>query len=121
MKRNDFLLIAGVLVSVLLFLGLYFAIYSKSGAWVSVKVDGKEEKRLPLGQDTTYTITTEYGTNILEIRDGAAQIREADCPDLICVRQKAIKKQGETLVCLPHKVIVSVVSDEKGEMDSISR
>ena len=61
-------------------------------------------------------------TNTLEIRDGCADMTDADCPDKICVNQKAVSRPGETIVCLPNKVVVEVEADT-GETayDSFSR
>ena len=42
---------------------------------------------------------------------------EADCPDRLCVKQKAICKNGETIVCLPHKVVVEIRSQEENLLD----
>ena len=42
---------------------------------------------------------------------------EADCPDLICVHHKPISRQGESIVCLPHKVIVEVTGEESAQED----
>ena len=45
----------------------------------------------------------------------------ADCPDHLCVKQKAISKEGESIICLPNKVVVTVKSDMKSDIDSISK
>ena len=37
---------------------------------------------------------------------------EADCPDHLCMKQKAVDSTGGTIVCLPNKV---VIEGEKGE------
>ena len=46
---------------------------------------------------------------------------EADCPDQLCVHQKAISKDRETIVCLPNKVVVEVKSKTESEFDSIAK
>lgn len=45
----------------------------------------------------------------------------ADCPDHLCVKKKAISKEGESIICLPNKVVVTVKSDMKSDIDSISK
>lgn len=44
----------------------------------------------------------------MEIKDGYADCTEADCRDGLCVNQKKISKVNETIVCLPHKVIIEI-------------
>ena len=59
-------------------------------------------------------------TNTLTIAERKADMTDADCPDLLCVHQKAISKDGETIVCLPNKVVVTVISSEKSDMDAVA-
>lgn len=114
MKRNDIFLLSGILFAALLIFGIYFLIWSKSGDYVQITVNGTVTKTLPLGKNTTYTIRIDKASeNVLQIKDGSASILKANCPDKLCVHQKRISKQGETLVCLPHKVVVSILSSDK--------
>ena len=49
-------------------------------------------------------------------------MRKADCPDQICKNHKPIRKSGETIVCLPHKAVIEISSEEdESEMDGITR
>lgn len=121
LKKNDILLALGILLAAFIIFLFYLLMPGKAGSTVVITVDGREETRLPLDTDTDYTIETNKGTNHLEIRKGFASITDADCPDKLCVHQRAIRKKGETLVCLPHKVIVSISSDKAAEIDSISQ
>lgn len=108
MKKRDWIFAGGIL-------GLAFIIMlwnqifpSREGNMVSVEVDGNPYQSYSLNQDGDYRVETEWGYNILVIREGMADITEADCPDEICVRERRISKEGETLVCLPHKLVVTV-------------
>ena len=124
MKKNDLILIGSVLVAALLFFIGYRVIYHKDGRYVIVTVDGMQKAPL-----IVYVVSSEsgkeanHGTNLLVIKNGNALIREANCPDNLCVKQKSIKKEGETLVCLPHKVIVSISSSDPSdhsELDGVA-
>ena len=55
------------------------------------------------------------------IENGKVKMKEADCPDQICVHHRAISKNRETIVCLPNKVVVEIVSSEESELDSIAK
>lgn len=39
----------------------------------------------------------------------------ADCPDQICVNSAHINAHGGSIVCLPNKVILKIVSGESQE------
>lgn len=85
----------------------------KSGAEVRVSVNNKEYGTYSLDKDQTITICEDDWENILVIKDGRASMTKADCPDKICVNHAAISKKGETIVCLPHKVVVEVINEGK--------
>ena len=48
------------------------------------------------------------GFNHLVIKDGEAVLTEADCPDRRCTRMGPISEPGEWMVCLPHRVTVTI-------------
>ena len=74
--------------------------------------DGEQNVyELPLGQDATKTITTDLGTNVIEIKDGRVHVEEADCPNQDCVHQGWIDAAGQQIVCLPHKLTVDIVDE----------
>ena len=96
-----------LIILVVISLVLYFG-DNADGTKVVVKVGGEIAAELPLSEPTEYEINTIYGTNTLVIENGAAFVREADCRDKICVNQGKINKYGESIICLPHKVIIEV-------------
>lgn len=46
--------------------------------------------------------------NLLIIEDGKAYITEADCRDKICVGMSPVSHVGESIVCMPHGIVISV-------------
>lgn len=75
------------------------------GSYAVVTQDGKEYGRYSLEEKQEILIND---TNLLKIENGVADMIEANCPDKLCVHQKAIQKKGETIVCLPNKVVVEI-------------
>jgi hypothetical protein len=109
-KTADWILIGGLLVvAAVAFLLLR---RTPTGGVVEVQVDGTIVATLPLDVDTTYAIDgVGGGHNTLVIADGKATIIEATCPDGVCVRHRAIDKAGQSIICLPNKVVVRVVGE----------
>ena len=113
----------GILVVVLALIYAGYVIFSgKTGDTVEITIDGvsygtyslSEEQEIPIEIDGTIT-------NVLKIEHGEADMIEADCPDQLCVHQKAISKDRETIVCLPNKIVVEVKSKTESEFDSIAK
>ena len=113
----------GLLIGVLLLLsaGLWmWNARSGGGGWAVVTVDGAEAGRYRLQEDQEISIQTERGYNLLVIREGTASIAEADCGDHTCVRRGMVSRTGETIVCLPHRLVVEIVGGEHGGPDAVA-
>lgn len=82
--------------------------YAKAGARAVVTVDGEVKEELLLRKDVELTINTPEGYNKVVVKDGEVMVLDADCRDHICVKHQPISKQGETIICLPHKLVVEV-------------
>ena len=105
--RNDLLLFAGLAVLVGV---LFLVVFSmkKTGHTVTVEVDGEQVYEFLLSEEVTLPIRTKEGGNVLRVSGGEAWIESADCRDKICVHRGKIRDSGETIVCLPHKLVVTV-------------
>ena len=105
--RNDVILIA-VLVALGGALMLWLGLTRQTGGVARVQIDGETVMELPLSQDTRVELGEPGHGNLLIIENGTARVEQADCPDQVCVRQGAVHYNGESIVCLPHKLIVSI-------------
>ena len=123
MKKNDVILIAGLLLAALAAFGgiSWYLAADTQKAEAVVEVDGQEKGRYPLDQDTSVEIQLEDGSyNLLEIKDGRADITEASCPDKICVDHRPVSRRGESLVCLPNKGVVEIENGQEAEVDGMT-
>ena len=85
---------------------------SEDAAIVWITDSNGHENYTNLDTNGTFTVRTDLGTNVIEIKDGKVYVSEADCPDKLCVKQGPISKAGETIVCLPHKLVVRITSND---------
>jgi hypothetical protein len=116
--RSDLLLGGGVLLAALALFLLFRP--GGAGAWVVVTVDGVETARCGLSEERTLTIG-EDAYNVLKISNGMAAVVEANCGDHTCIRTGAISREGETIVCLPHRMVVRVEGGEGAPFDAAVR
>lgn len=79
-----------------------------NGEKAVVTLDGTVILEQPLQEDCNMPIRSENGENVLRIENGKVRITEADCRDQICVNHKEISKAGESIVCLPHGLVVEI-------------
>ena len=123
MKQKKERMFLGILFLVLVvFCLVFYFFWGQMGAQVKVTVDGVLYDTYPLEKEQEIAIEKDgVVTNRLVIRDGVADMIEADCPDKLCVHQKAISKTGETIVCLPNKVVAEIIGSEESELDSVAK
>ena len=115
MKRNDWLLASGIFLIAVAILAFQLLKAPGDNTEVKVSVQGKVYGTYRLTQNQTIHIDDK---NTVIIEDGTARMEWADCPDQICVNHKAISKNGESIICLPHAVYVEVISDQKNDIDN---
>ena len=105
--RTDLILLVAILAVCAVF-ALAVRFLSEEGRTVTVSLDGVIVETLPMDRDVERTIRSAGGINIVQIKDRQVSVTEADCPDKICVKHSAISKVGETIVCLPHRLVVEI-------------
>lgn len=118
--KNDLLLVLCLLAAA----GILWAVISISrspGTYALVTVDGAETARYPLSENCEVWIEgVRGGKNLLVIHDGSATVTEASCPDKICVHQGPISRSGETITCLPNRVMVTVIGNKREGVDTVA-
>ena len=85
------------------------------GVRVDVEIDGELVKSYPLSEETRVTLGNGEWENVLVIKDGVAFVESADCPDEVCVAHLPISREGETIVCLPHRLVIRIVGGDPNE------
>ncbi len=106
---------------IFLFLAGVFLLAWRTGSFsgglqeVQVVQEGREVLRLPLtGQETErIPLTLRGGPAFLEVAGGAVRLRRQGenpfCPREVCLATGWIKKPGETIVCVPNRLVIRVI------------
>lgn len=122
MKRNDIILGAAVFIIALVLLA--FSKFQKvEGKQIEVSIAGEVYVIKELGSDEMIEITNDKNEiiNVIVIEDGEAYMKEASCPDALCIKQGHIYMTKETIICLPNKVTVNVIGEADEQIDAIAR
>ena len=110
-----------VLAAVLLILGITGVLIVKyglkSGNTADIYIDDKLVQTIDMSVDDEYAFQTDKGSNTVEVRNGAVSMKSADCPDKVCVRMGTKNRNGETITCLPHKLVIEVHGGQEQEVD----
>ena len=110
--KLDFIIVGVILVLAIAgFAGV--RLYGAHNTADIVKISGPNGMvvELPLNEDTRYVVETELGHNTVVIEDQTVHIEDADCKNHDCMDQGTITMPGQQLICLPHKLVVQIVSN----------
>lgn len=58
--------------------------------------------------------------NIILYENGKVRMLAAGCPDQICVNHRDISSVGESIICLPHKVVIDIIDGKAGDLDGVA-
>lgn len=89
---------------------------SESDYYVEVYQNSSVLYEIPLTDYGTYRISDSISgnENVFVIDSEGVHMQSANCPDKICVRQGTLQPGSTTpITCLPHKLVLSVVSQEE--------
>lgn len=107
------LLLAGLLIAT------QKALSTDGAVQVVVNVDGKSYGVYSLKREQVIRIETEYGYNELTIKDGKAGVTASDCKNQVCVHSMSISQNGQSIICLPHKLIIQITGSGEKQMDAV--
>ena len=97
---------------------LFIFIFRREGARCEVEIDGTVVAEYSLFENGTYVLNG--GTNTLVIENGTAYLINCDCPDKTCEKRGTIRFVGQTRVCLPNRLSVTVRGESDGGVDLVS-
>ena len=140
-KKADIILIAVCLLAAVL-LGVFFVVCRETGSTVRILHDGVELKKIDLYSAQTYSkadmdgryylityrdnvvnvesfkympepkLPEGTGYNLISVTDGTVSMEAADCKDQICVHHKPVSSKGESIICLPYRLVVEIIGGE---------
>lgn len=111
--RWDIILALGLII---ISAATLFLINANSGKTIAViSIDGSQTERINLTAVKNRTIPINGAVPVvIETDNGRIRFLSAECPDKLCVRTGWISKAGQTAVCLPARVSITITgADDK--------
>ena len=121
LRRNDVVLVVLLLLAATVGV-IYLFLFRDEGPVVNVTVDGKPYGTYSLSDNISHVIITGKASenfNSFVIENGKVFMKEASCPDGICVNHRPIFRDGESIVCLPNRVVITVVGEDDTDAPDI--
>ena len=115
--RLDIIIVAAILlVSVALL--LVMTLTKEEGSLVVVEINGATVATYSLNENGEYSLNG--GTNVLVIEDGKAYLNYSNCPDHTCEKTGKIQYVGQTIICLPNRIAITIKGEAEGGVDFVS-
>lgn len=119
MKRLEVLIILITLALAGIIQGInHYIINNDSGKYVNIYKDGKLYTSLKINESKTIVIKDKEDYNIVVVENGKVYMKDANCKDKVCVNSGIITGAGQSIICLPHKIVVEITGERKGIDDS---
>ena len=109
MRKGDITLIIIVVIFLMLWL-----IPKPNGGNVIISVDGEVYKKISLTENSEIPVESKFGKNTVIIKDGEVFVTDTNCPNKLCQKDK-ISKGGESIVCLPNRLSITIEGKNKDE------
>lgn len=103
MKKWDYIVILSVTTAALLVF-LCISFLGNAGKTVTVSQNNSVVYEGKLSEDKELRLNT----NTVIIKDGEASMSYSSCKNQICTNHRHISKKGESIICLPNKVIIEI-------------
>ena len=118
-KKADIIL-AAVLIILGFAISSFLSLGQNQGNELEVKVDGKKYGSYLLSEDREIKIKNNSHINKITIKSGKVSMSFSDCKNQDCVKHSKIAQTGQTIVCLPNKVVLEIQGNDT-KLDSISK
>lgn len=110
-RKGDWLAIGIVVIVAVAVILCFLPVNNNSAVYAEVYLDGQLIKTVSLLEMQTFLVEDLY-SNEITVANGAIAFTNSDCPGQDCVHSGSISSTGRSLVCLPNRVEIRVVSGE---------
>ena len=116
-QKGDLLAVAVTLLLAAAVFFLFLPGENPGAAVAEIYLDGQLIYQLPLDTPAQLEVSGDYH-NTVTVRDGKIGVTASDCPGEDCVHSGAISATGRSIVCLPNRLEIRVVS-APGDVDFV--
>ena len=111
MKNKGWIILLAAVFVVCLALSAVLLLPGKDAAFAEVRSDGELIATVDLRVDQEFTVESEFGTNVITVKDGKIAVTQASCPDHYCM-DRGFCSSGTMIVCLPNRLVIEFVEGQ---------
>lgn len=118
-RKEKIFILTALLLAVIVASFFYLCSRDEKPSIVIIQFDGKEYQRASLQHDQTILIQNENNYNEIMIQNKQVSMKQASCPDQVCVHQGIIDHAPNMIICLPNRVSIEIQSIDQGAPDAV--
>lgn len=112
MNKSDIKLVVILLIAIV-GVFIFINVTKEKGSIAEVYYEDELILSIDLSIDEEYTVGGELGDVVLEVKDGMIRVKKENSPKNICSKEGFIGDSSRALICLPNKIIVKIVGENK--------
>ncbi len=124
LKKGDMIIIIILAIAVISWLGINNMRESKDERQIVIETNANFYKSIPLEKGMKQQeihIELENGKYIdILVDENGSYVKDVICPDKVCQKTGVVNKVGQSIVCLPNRVVVYVEGKTESDVDDIS-
>jgi hypothetical protein len=124
LKKGDLIIVFILIAAIISWFGINKLSESKSDRKVVIETNGDLYETIPIKagmEKQKVHIEFENGNHIdIVIDENGAYVEDVICPDKVCQKTGLVSRDGQSIVCLPNKVVVYIEGKTETQIDNIS-
>ena len=120
-KADIVLFCALILAAVLSAAAFMMRLSDEAAGEVVITLDGSPYGTYPLSENREIEISGDHFHNTVLIENGSVIMKYSDCRNQVCVEHAPISRSGESIICLPHKLVISIRGGKEADIDAVAR
>jgi len=124
LKKGDMIIILVLVAAVLSWLVVNKLGESEDVRQVVIETNGSVYKTIPMSKGMKLQnihIELENGNYIdIVVDENGAYVKDVECPDKVCQKTGLVSRVGQSIVCLPNKVVVYIEGKTESDVDDVS-
>ena len=120
-RKADIVLFCFLILSAGISAALILFRLSGTAGDVVITLNGNPYGTYSLEEDRRIEISGENYHNVVLIENGSVRMQSSDCHNQICVNHMPISRSGESIICLPHRIVVRIQGGKEADVDAVAQ
>ncbi len=120
MKQGDKFVLYSILALVFILFIEYGIFKNHSTRVIVIRSDGKIVKELPINKNAFFEVKSREGHLFVEVKNGKVRVVDSTCKEKLCEKEGWIGNTGESIICLPNRISITIISKNGEKVDTVT-